>query len=81
MGKAYGPPVDNEKLTSDVFCWNDNGTKWYYGTSNTSNCSEEIMSGPSQYLPSRTINMTVMPGIWKNFDLTTLDDLNNDVKV
>ena len=53
--------------------------KWYYGTGNTSNCSEEIMSGPSQYLPSRTINMTVMPGIWKNFDLTTLDDLNNDV--
>ena len=78
--RAFGPPHDDQGMSA-VFCWNNVSRKWDYGSNK---CGDEIMSAPSKFgLNSKSaveINLRdVMPGKWKNFNLTTLDDFGRDV--
>ena len=82
-GRAFGPPHDDQGM-STVFCWNKNIStskkRWDYGSSE---CRDEIMSAPSKFGKNNKttveINLDVMPGIWNNFNLTTLDDFGHNV--
>ena len=82
-GRAFGPPHDNNHSLSSVFCWNSAGNKkkWDYGNKK---CGDEIMSAPSKFgfnsEPTIEISLNnVLPGKWKSFNLTTLDDFGRDV--
>ena len=82
-GRAFGPPRDDQDMSA-VFCWNKNIStsekRWDYGSNK---CEDEIMSAPSKFGKNNKttveINLNVMPGRWKNFNLTTLDDFGHDV--
>ena len=75
--RAFGPPQDDQGM-SEVFCWNNDTSKkrWDYGNNE---CHDERMSAPSKFKQSENqtvaINiLDVIPGRWKKFNLTILDD-------
>ena len=80
--RAFGQPQDDQGM-SEVFCWNNDTSKkiWDYGN-NT--CGDERMSAPSKFEKSenQTVDINILdviPGRWKKFNLTILDDFSNDV--
>ena len=74
--RTYGSQDDSKGLSS-VFCWNNESKKWDYGNND---CREEIMSAPSNFHNNMpVVSLNVMPGLWKYFDLNTIDNLDSDV--
>ena len=70
--REYGSQNDGNGISS-VFCWKD----WNY-TDNS--CSDEIMSAPASFYKNVPVfEMSVMPGLWKHFELDTYDNLNRTV--
>ena len=70
--RAYGSQDDGHGISS-VFCWKD----WNYSGNN---CSDEIMSAPARFHKNvPVVEMSVLPGVWKYFELDTYDNLNRTV--